>query len=266
MFFAHSPCYRAAHGEADLNFPTGLIIFCDGACSGNPGPGGWGAIIATPDGHVRELGSGHPATTNNQMELTAATEALKSFEAKDQDAIVYTDSVYVIRGITQWIWGWMRNGWRTADGKDVSNKEHWQALSRVMSERKNQGLKTEWKYVRGHTGVPGNERCDEIAVGFSKSAYVRLYDGPLLGYGFAIFDLPADEGLPEMKSGKSGEKKAAHSYVSLLGGTAVRHASWADCERRVKGQANAKFKKATSAEDELAILRSWGVDPKNVKS
>ncbi len=239
------------------------IVFCDGACSGNPGPGGWGVVIATMDGHVRELGGGNPKTTNNQMEIKATLEALRYLGDRPGPITIYTDSVYVIRGITQWIWGWMRNGWKTAEGGEVSNKDLWQALSGVVAQRKKLG-ELNWKYVRGHTGVPGNERTDAIAVAFSKGGYVRLYDGPLLGYEYAVLDLPPDNGLPEMTS-KKGEKKAAFSYLSLLGGTPMRHTNWPDCERRVKGQPGAKFKKATSAQDEIAILRSWGVDPSRLK-
>ena len=241
------------------------VIFCDGACSGNPGPGGWAAIIATLDGHVRELGGRNASTTNNQMELQAVIEALEHAPKGSSEVAVFTDSVYVIRGITQWIWGWMRNGWQTAEGKEVLNKEHWQRLSAVVGKYKKAGRNIVWRYVRGHTGVPGNERCDEIAVAYSKGHSVHLYDGPLLGYEHAIFDLPPDEGLPDYSSKDRGEKKPAHSYLSLLGGTPMRHATWAECERRVKGQPGAKFKKAMSADDETTILRSWGVDPKNLK-
>lgn len=240
-----------------------ILIYCDGACSGNPGPGGWGAIVATPDGHVRELGGGQPKTTNNQMEMTAILEALRSIHDVPGEVVIYTDSTYVIRGITQWVFGWMRRGWKTAEGKDVLNKELWQELSEVVSLRKKKG-QIHWKYVRGHTGVAGNERCDVIAVSFSKRQHIELYDGPSVYYGPAIFDLPPDQPLPDMTN-RSGEKKAAHSYLSLLGGTPMRHSNWTDCERRVKGQPGAKFKKATSAEDESAILKSWGVNPKLLK-
>jgi len=239
-----------------------IVIYCDGACSGNPGPGGWGAIVATPDGHVRELGGGDPRTTNNQMELRAATEALREVEGLPSEVTVYTDSVYVIRGITQWIWGWTRRGWKTAEGKDVLNKEHWQALSAVVSKRK-QPHGITWKYVRGHTGIHGNERCDEIAVAFSKGAAAyRLYNGPASAYRFDVFARPHEEPLPEMKGTKNAKAAApTHSYLSLLGGTPMRHATWAECERRVKGQSGAKFKKTASADDEIAVLKSWGVDP-----
>lgn len=262
-----SQCEIAAHMSADSVFQT--VVFCDGACSGNPGPGGWAAIVATPGGLVRELGGGQSKTTNNQMELQAATEGLKLATQLDQSVVLYTDSVYVIRGITQWIWGWMKRDWQTAEGKPVLNREYWQELAQVVSARRTRKLTTEWKYVRGHTGVPGNERCDEIAVAYAKGFQTHLYNGPLLSYEHAIFDLPPDDGLPDQRENKGAdgkrEKKAAHSYLSLVGGQPMRHMTWTECERRVKGQAGAKFKKSASADDEIAILKSWGVDPSRLK-
>ena len=134
------------------------VVFADGSSSGNPGPGGWGVVIATPEGQVRELGGGDPETTNNKMELTATIRALEALRGVEGPISVYTDSTYVIRGITQWIWGWRKKGWKTAEGNDVSNQDLWKKLMAQVV-----GKKINWKYVRGHTGVPGNERVDEIA-------------------------------------------------------------------------------------------------------
>lgn len=240
-----------------------IVVYCDGACSGNPGPGGWGTIVSTTDGRVRELGGGALGTTNNQMELTATIEALKMIDDAPGEIVIYTDSVYVIRGITQWIWGWIRNGWKTAEGKEVLNREYWQELSKLVSERKKISA-TNWKYVRGHVGIQGNERCDEIAVRFSQGQRPSLFNGTVHEYPIDVRRKPPEEPLPEMRS-KSGPKPGAHSYLSLLGGTPMRHGSWAECERRVKGQPGAKFKKAMSAGDEIAILKSWGVDPGKLK-
>lgn len=240
------------------------IIYCDGACSGNPGPGGWGSIVCTPDLHVTELGGFQSATTNNQMELTAATEALRTLANFSGDIVIYTDSVYVIRGITQWIFGWMKRGWKTAEGGDVLNKEYWQTLLEVVSARKKSEGKVTWKYTRGHSGTPGNERCDRIAVAFSKSEFIELYNGDSSYYHFEITELPADQPIPD-NSSKSGPKAAPHSYLSVIGGIALRHKSWPDCERRVKGQTGARFKKAMSPQEELEILKSWGVAPSSVK-
>lgn len=248
--------------ESELLASRSILVFSDGACSGNPGPGGWGSIIAWPDGRVRELGGGQRSTTNNQMEMTGVLEALRFLGDGEGDVLVCTDSTYVIRGITQWIWGWQKRGWKTAEGADVQNKELWIALSQAVRHRKEFG-RIAWRYVRGHIGVAGNERVDAIAVAFSKGQRASLYDGPLLQYSVAIHDLPPEEPLPEMKP--KGEKVPAYSYVSLIGSIAMRHGTWPECERRVKGQPGAKFKKAASAEDEANILRSWGVDPSSVK-
>jgi ribonuclease HI len=236
-----------------------LIIFTDGACTGNPGPGGWASILAFPEGHVTELGGANPETTNNRMEMVGALRALASLEEAPSPLIIlYTDSTYVIRGITQWIWAWKQRGWRNAEGGEVSNRDLWEELLRQVTRLK--PAKIEWKYVRGHTGVPGNERCDEIAVAYSTGKKIKLYDGPLLGYGVAIHDLPEDQGLPEMRTHE--KKPPAHSYISYVGGTVMRHKAWPECERRVKGHSGAKFKKAMSEQDEGEILRGWGLDPK----
>lgn len=212
-----------------------------------------------PDGHVRELGGKEAETTNNRMEIEAAIRALGSLTAPVQakGLTVYTDSTYLIRGITQWIWAWRQRGWKNAEGGDVSNRDLWEELLHQVMRLK--PLNINWKYVRGHTGVPGNERCDEIAVHLTHGKWIDLYDGPLLQYPVAIHDLPEDQELPAMRP---KEKKAvAFSYLSYHGGTVMRHATWAECERRVKGQSQAKFKKALSEQDEGEILKSWGLDP-----
>jgi len=236
-----------------------IVIFADGASSGNPGPGGWGAIIATPDGKVVELGGGDPQTTNNRMELMATIRALEAPESQGQLAAVYTDSVYVIRGITQWIWGWRKNGWKTAEGKEVTNQELWKRLSAALAIR-DKAAKVEWHFVRGHSGIAGNERVDQIAVAFSKGQSIRLFRGSLLDYPVAIHDIPADTSLPEMRP-RTEEKARPMGYLSLVGATAMRHPDWSSCERRVKGVSGAKFKKVMNAEEEAQVLRSWGVDP-----
>jgi ribonuclease HI len=235
-----------------------IAIFTDGACSGNPGPGGWGAIVVNPEGAVKELGGKVPETTNNRMELTATIASLVSVRKDLRPVTLYTDSTYVIRGITQWIWGWRKNGWKNGDGNEVLNRDLWEDLLSVVSARGAEG-KISWLYSRGHVGTPGNERCDEIAVAFSQGKWVELYSGPLLKYSVAIFDLPEDSELPEMRQRE--EKKVAHSYLSFLGGEVYRHSDWASCERRVKGRSGAKFKKAMSAADEPKILAEWGLSP-----
>ena len=233
-----------------------ILIFSDGACSGNPGPGGWGAIIVTLDGQVYELGGFAEATTNNQMEMTAVIQALEKIKNIEGAVSFYTDSTYVIRGITQWIWGWRKNNWKTAEGKEVLNKDLWMDLFSLVMKRNGES-KISWHYSRGHVGTPGNERCDEIAVNFSQGKWVDLYKGPLLKYSIAIYDVPEDTTLPEMKPKQ--EKAKAFSYLSLVHGEVWRHTDWTSCERRVKGQSGAKFKKAMSSDDESKILTEWGL-------
>ena len=233
-----------------------ILIFCDGACSGNPGPGGWGTIVVRPAGEVQEIGGWAPETTNNQMELTAAIRGLESIRQVIGPVQIYTDSVYVIRGITQWIWGWRKRGWKNSEGQDVANRDFWEALARAVRERGPESP-ISWHFVRGHSGVPGNERVDEIAVAFTKKQRIQLYNGSLLNYGVAIHDIPDNTDLPEMKTRE--KKNAAHSYLSLVNGIPMRHASWPECERRTKGVSGARFKKAMSPEEDAEILAAWGV-------
>jgi ribonuclease HI len=133
-----------------------VIIHTDGACSGNPGPGGWGAILEW-DGHRRELKGGEAYTTNNRMELMAAIMALETLK-RQCDVDLYTDSQYLRQGIMGWIESWKRNGWRTADRKPVKNADLWQRLDAVVARHA-----VHWHWVRGHAGHDLNERADELA-------------------------------------------------------------------------------------------------------
>ena len=130
--------------------------YTDGACSGNPGPGGWGALLLAGD-HKKELTGGAPETTNNRMELTAAIEALNAVKAADTVPL-HTDSTYVRNGITQWIDRWKKNGWRTAARKPVKNEDLWRALDEARTRHT-----VEWYWVKGHHGHPENERADALA-------------------------------------------------------------------------------------------------------
>lgn len=131
-------------------------VFTDGACLGNPGPGGWGVLIVDGDNR-RELNGGEADTTNNRMELLAAIRALEETSG-DQAIHLYTDSQYVKNGITTWIHGWKRNGWKTAAKKPVKNRDLWEALDAQIT-----GREIEWCWVKGHAGHPGNERADALA-------------------------------------------------------------------------------------------------------
>jgi ribonuclease HI len=131
-------------------------VYADGACKGNPGPGGWGVLLRVA-GRERELHGGEPATTNNRMELTAVIRALESLEGRTRVRL-YTDSQYVQKGMTEWIHDWKRRGWRTADKKPVKNVDLWMRLDELA-----RGHDVEWHWVRGHAGHPENERADALA-------------------------------------------------------------------------------------------------------
>ncbi len=243
-----------------------IIVFTDGASKGNPGPGGWGVVIVRPDGRVTELGGGSALTTNNKMELTGAIEALARLEHEAGRIEIHTDSTYVIQGIREWIHNWKRRGWKTATGGDVLNRDLWEDLDFLASARGPRAIV--WHHVRGHAGIPGNERVDTIADAFATERAVELYDGPLTAYSIpAILEVP-DAGARPKAAGAGARvgtsKGPAYSYVSLVDGRPMRHSSWAACEARVSGRAGARYRKAVSAADEAAILRSWGIDPSTV--
>lgn len=141
-----------------------VVIATDGACKGNPGIGGWGAILRAANGSEKELCGAETHTTNNRMELTGAIEALNAL-TRPAHVILSTDSVYVRSGIMTWIHGWKRNGWKTADKKPVKNAELWQALLEATARHE-----IEWRWVKGHSGDPDNERADALA----NEAIIRL--------------------------------------------------------------------------------------------
>ncbi len=133
-----------------------IVIYTDGACKGNPGPGGWGALLMQ-GAHEKEIFGGEPLTTNNRMELRAVIEALTALKNPSQIAL-YTDSQYVRQGIMTWIHNWKRNGWKTSDRKPVKNADLWQALEQAAARHK-----IDWHWVRGHDDNPGNTRADALA-------------------------------------------------------------------------------------------------------
>ena len=134
-----------------------IEIYADGACRGNPGPGGWAALLIHK-GNEKELFGAERHTTNNRMELTAAIRALEALKKSGTSARVYTDSQYVIKGIEEWVGGWKARGWRTADKKPVKNQDLWEQLDALAARHS-----LEWHWVKGHSGVPGNERVDALA-------------------------------------------------------------------------------------------------------
>ena len=274
-----------------------ITIFTDGSSRGNPGPGGFGAVIVfscqfsvvreekekSDDICITEIGGREEHTTNNRMELRAAIEALsfsqtlpvrtdvrpgghaKRFTLNAVRCTLYTDSRYLISGITKWLPAWQKRGWKTMDKKDVLNRDLWEKLGEVA-----EGKDIEWKYVGGHSGIAGNERCDEIATAFADlpakvfkenlGGQEKLYSGPLESYpiknilNFQGFALDREEGKTLENSRSRG---AAYSYVSMVDGKILTHKNWDDCKKRVSGKSGALFKKALSEEDEKRLIRLW---------
>jgi ribonuclease HI len=208
------------------------IAYTDGSCIGNPGPGGWGVHVQFPDGRVLERGGGELETTNNRMELRAAIEAVR-LTATCRAVTVITDSQYVRRGVTQWLAGWKEKGWQRLRGRAVENQELWSELDDLADDR------VTWEWTRGHVGTVGNERADAIAGWFASG----------------IKQLGIPSGYPPRRS------PPGVSYLSLVDGVLARHATWADCERRVHGVKGARFKKVRSTDDERAAIAAWGLPP-----
>ncbi len=237
-----------------------IFIYCDGACSGNPGPGGWGAVIIFPENRVSESGGGARPTTNNRMEMLGAIAALSAVQDRPEPVRLYTDSSLLINGVTKWLGGWKRNGWLTAAGKPVVNRDLWERLDALAQARKR---RLAWRHVKGHAGHEINERCDAIAVAFAKGAKAGLYEGPAVGCGYSLLE-PGSGQLagPEPRSASHFPKPKAKGgfYLSLVDGRVERDAAWPQCQARVHGVSGARFKKVVSAEEERAVLKAWEAD------
>ena len=193
-----------------------IHIYCDGACSGNPGPGGWAAVIIFPEGRVRELGGGERPTTNNRMEMSAAIAALVAVRERPEPVKLYTDSGLLVNGIKGWIHGWKRKGWITSEGKPVVNRDLWESIDALARTRG----RLSWVHVKGHAGQEINERCDVIAVAFSKGLRPDLYDGPAVGCGYSLLEpeaghlhKPAPRGIRGSSKPKS---KTGGFFMTLL--------------------------------------------------
>lgn len=208
----------------------------------------------TPTGQVREFAGAEAATTNNRMELRGAIEGIHRLRPCRVPLQVFTDSTYVIRGITQWIHGWRRNGWRTAEGRDVMNREFWEELSRIVLAH---GHPVNWNYVRGHSGYPSNERVDELAVAYCKGEKIPLFQGIIDEYPVDLGKLPHAFGVPEAKKDRGSTGPAF--YLSLLDGVLKKHKTWSDCEARVKGRSGAKFRKVATREEAAEVTQGWGI-------
>jgi ribonuclease HI len=190
-----------------MNQPIATIdrIYTDGACSGNPGPGGWGTVVYFADGGTQELGGGDRGrTTNNRMEMQATIAGLEYYQASGQKegVVLYTDSQYVINGITKWISGWKKKGWKSSTGKAVLNQDLWEELDALNSR------KIEWRYVKGHSGDEGNERCDRIAVAYSHGTPIALKQYATSADKSVVKTEAIPEAKPEVQSDVETETKA----------------------------------------------------------
>ncbi len=228
-------------------------ITTDGACSGNPGPGGWAAIVEM--GHrYFELAGGEPQTTNNRMEMTAVIEALRRVPPGSQPEVV-TDSSYVRDGITKWIFGWKRRGWVRPDGSPVLNRDLWEQMDALASTR---GAR--FTLVRGHAGHPLNERCDELAVACARGETPELRTGD-------VASLPSRQSAAASHAGSNQDPSSPAPsgqkpwYISLVNGELRRHATWPECQQTVSGAPRARYRKVTGPEQERAILSEWGCRP-----
>ncbi len=251
------------------------LIFADGASRGNPGRGGYGTIVVSGLSenfnsdfgtlHIRELGDRDDMTTNNKMELSAVISGLRYCEEiginNTADINIYTDSKYVINGSKSWIFGWQKNGWKTATKEEVKNKDLWESMLDLIS-----GKKINWILLPGHAGVVGNERCDQIATNFADKVEDKLFDGKLDTYGHSkILDIFYNPDLIKLakddkKAGgskKTSSSAKAYSYVSKVDGKINIDKSWSDCEKRVKGKKGALYKKSISIGDQENITKDF---------
>ena len=239
---------------------TDIIIFTDGASLGNPGPGGFGAVVLIPNQNgytVKEAGGGEKHTTNNRMELMAAIKGLESLSAlfslglnKLHPIRIHTDSSYVINGITKWVFSWERRNWVTMNKEPVLNKDLWEELLENVKDKN-----IEWVHVAGHSGIPGNERVDEIAGRFASGKIPELFSGDFKHYKIKnIFDLKAQ--TSSKKKSKTRAPKVGY-YLSKVDGKVMTHDVWEECKKRVSGVKGAKFKKVANQEEEREVLKGW---------
>ena len=242
-----------------------IIIYTDGSSLGNPGAGGWGAVTLFPDGKVIELGGYEKESTNNRMEMTAALEALKLVEkrkVKGKVILVHTDSSYLLNGITMWVYAWVKNNWKTKTKGAVLNQDIWEELLKVVLNLKNK-YEIEWIKVAGHAGIHLNERCDEIATGFSARTHPLLFTGNIAGYEklFGKITTPPSKAPLLKKEGKKtkSSSKTAYSYVSMVGWKVAVDKTWAECEKKVKGKSGAKYQKVFSKEEEQDLIALWSL-------
>ncbi|MFN8943057.1 MAG: RNase H family protein [Pseudobdellovibrionaceae bacterium] len=229
-----------------------IIIYTDGACSGNPGIGGWAFVLFDGQTTIYESASFDPQTTNNRMEMSGVIFAFHALQKLSAAGLsmgpihVHSDSSYVIQGITTWIFGWKKRGWKNLEGKDIANQSLWTQLDEAVAPFRKQ---IQWIHVPGHAGIPGNERCDELSVKAMREKIEIQTMSLKSEYEFDIFS-PVE--LAKFK-------KIDPYYLSLVNGALKKHATWSECEATVKGRTGVKFKKIKSLNEEVQVLKDWGI-------
>jgi ribonuclease HI len=236
-----------------------LTIYTDGASRGNPGLGGWAAVILAGD-HCMEIVGNVERATNNQMELAGVEAVLSDSGALSWDGpvVVYSDSMYVINGMTKWVKGWERNDWITSTKTPVENKAQWQNLLKLIRQY---GKRLSVEKVKGHAGDLYNERCDELAVAAALGENPKVFSGTTEKYKTFL----EEAGFSEMKlafkkaatKSKSKSDAVAYSYVSIVNGVVHADKTWAACEKRVKGAKGAKYKKVFSKAEETELMQDY---------
>ena len=230
-----------------------IVVYTDGSSRGNPGPGGWGSIIITPN-NVFELGGNDEKTTINRMEMMAVLQTLqflKDHEQYDQEVIINTDSSYLKNGLEKWVYGWQKNGWLTAKKDPVLNQDLWEILLELQQLFSNLKI----NHVRGHVGIPGNERADAIATGYADEDHVDLYVGPRDKYPL---DLEMKSiSAKEVKKKKVRRTGKAYCYLAFVSGVAREFSNWEQCKQFVEGKKGAKYRRADSEFEKKQIIQSW---------
>lgn len=233
-----------------------LTIYTDGASRGNPGLGGWGAVILV-DGYAMEIAGGVKKATNNQMELQAVLAVLSDSGAKAHKGpiVVYSDSTYVVNGLNSWIYGWEKKGWITTAKTPVENKDIWVKLLVLLKEY---GKRLSIEKVKGHAGDLYNERCDELAVNAALGKKEKHFKGTQKDYDKFLIEIGTT--LKKSRPPAGGKKKATgptYSYVSLVNGKVYADKTWAECEKRVKGKKGAKYQKVFSKAEETDLVQNY---------
>ncbi len=233
-----------------------LLIYTDGASRGNPGPGGWAAVILVAD-MAMEVAGGVKKATNNQMELQAVLAVLSDSAALAHigPVTVLSDSAYVVNGLNSWVWGWEKKGWMTMQKTPVENKDIWVKLLALLKEY---GDRLTITKVSGHAGELYNERCDELAVDAALGKKQNLFQGKLGDYDVFLGEIGTTKKVGKTKSkSKSKSSAPAYSYVSLVNGKVHTDKTWAACEKRVKGKKSAKYKKVFSKTEETELMQDY---------